>query len=254
MVARGDLGMEIPSWKLPQAQKMLITKSNIAGKFVITATQMLESMCSNPLPTRAEMTDVANAVFDGTDAVMLSGETANGDFPREAVATMAAIVENAEVGVDYYSQYAFIQYWNTQGRNKLVGAAESTFSSISKMAVDFNEDTNQDNSNDGVLILVLTESGTAADLVTKVRRCCVMSCVCAPHPFSDTPHRRVPPPPYPTRAVAHSTARRTPSWLCRPMRRCSASAAPASASTGSSPLCGPTWTRLGGRPSTTRGR
>ena len=178
MVARGDLGMEIPSWKLPQAQKMLITKSNVAGKFVITATQMLESMCSNPLPTRAEMTDVANAVFDGTDAVMLSGETANGDFPREAVATMAAIVENAEVGVDYYSQYAFIQYWNTQGRNKLVGAAESTFSSISKMAVDFNEDTNQDNSNDGVLILVLTESGTAADLVTKVRRCFVSVAGC----------------------------------------------------------------------------
>ena len=181
MVARGDLGMEIPSWKLPQAQKMLITKSNIAGKFVITATQMLESMISNPLPTRAEMTDVANAVFDGTDAVMLSGETANGDFPREAVATMAAIVENAEVGVDYYSQYAFIQYWNTQGRNKLVSANESTFSSISKMAVDFNEDTNQDNSNDGVLILVLTESGLAADLVTKVRQRCVC-CRSAHHP------------------------------------------------------------------------
>jgi pyruvate kinase len=155
MVARGDLGMEIPIEKIFLAQKVMVYKCNINGKPVVTATQMLESMIKSPRPTRAEATDVANAVLDGTDCVMLSGETAAGAYPELAVRTMAKICVEAESTIDYGDVFKRIMEHSPVPMSPL----ESLASSAVRTA----------NSAGAALILVLTRGGTTAKLVAKYR-------------------------------------------------------------------------------------
>ncbi|RWR74921.1 Pyruvate kinase [Cinnamomum micranthum f. kanehirae] len=155
MVARGDLGMEIPIEKIFLAQKVMIYKCNIQGKPVVTATQMLESMIKSPRPTRAEATDVANAVLDGTDCVMLSGETAAGAYPELAVQTMAKICIEAESSLDYGDVFKRIMKTAPMPMSPL----ESLASSAVRTA----------NSARASLILVLTKGGSTAKLVAKYR-------------------------------------------------------------------------------------
>lgn len=163
MVARGDLAVEIPLEKVPAAQKMMIRHCNMAGKPVITATQMMDSMTNNPRPTRAEVTDVANAVFDGTDCVMLSGESANGKYPSETVETMKRITREAEKSLNYRSLYKHARETAQQG----APFGESVCSSTVKTAWDI----------DAKLILGLTESGRTAHLISKYRPSVPVLCV-----------------------------------------------------------------------------
>jgi len=158
MVARGDLGMEIPIEKVFLAQKMMIHKSNLKGRPVVTATQMLESMISNPRPTRAECADVANAVLDGTDCVMLSGETANGEYPNDAVAMMSNTCLEAESMLNFDSIYSSIRK-EVLDASASISPAESIASSAVKTAFDINAKA----------IVVLTDSGATARLVAKYR-------------------------------------------------------------------------------------
>jgi len=155
MVARGDLGMEIPVEKIFLAQKMMIYKCNLAGKPVVTATQMLESMIKSPRPTRAEATDVANAVLDGTDCVMLSGESAAGAYPELAVKIMSRICVEAESSLDYAAIFKEMVRSTPLPLSPLESLASSAVQTANKAAA--------------TLIVVLTRGGTTAKLVSKYR-------------------------------------------------------------------------------------
>jgi pyruvate kinase len=153
MIARGDLGLEIPLQEVPLIQKQLIKQANLAGNPVITATQMLESMIVNPRPTRAEVTDVANAIFDGADAIMLSGETAIGKYPVAAVRTMA------EIAIATESRMADMEQFKVRPMNIHGGVPEAIAHAACHTALSIG----------AKVIICCTRSGQTARLVAKYR-------------------------------------------------------------------------------------
>ena len=160
MVARGDMGVEIPFERIPAIQKELIHKGYNAGKQVITATQMLESMITNPRPTRAEITDVANAIYDGTSAIMLSGETAAGAYPVEVVKTMALIAETTENNIDYKGEFSARR---TEPNSNI---AEAIAHAVVTTAHDLNARA----------IITVSLGGGTARLISKYRPLCPIIC------------------------------------------------------------------------------
>lgn len=163
MVARGDLGVELRLQEVPMVQKKIIRATVMNGKPVITATQMLDSMERNPIPTRAEVSDVANAILDGTSAVMLSGETAIGSYPVEAVRTMAALASEAEASLVEYGHLQHIRSEPTHVVTEAVSQAAIT------MAAHL----------DAAAIITLTESGFTSRSISKYRPACPILAVCS---------------------------------------------------------------------------
>ncbi|HHY81226.1 MAG TPA: pyruvate kinase [Clostridiales bacterium] len=156
MVARGDLGVEIPVEEVPVVQKMLIDKCYRNGKPVITATQMLDSMIRNPRPTRAEASDVANAIYDGTSVIMLSGETAVGKYPLESIDTMSRIAEKAESSIDYWKQFLAMKH------NMVTSVTNAISHATCTTAMDLN----------AAAIITVTQTGHTARMVSRFRPAC----------------------------------------------------------------------------------
>lgn len=166
MVARGDMGVEIPMEDVPVIQKMIIKKVANAGKQVITATQMLDSMMKNPRPTRAETTDVANAIYDGTGAIMLSGETAAGLYPVESLKTMVKIAVRTEQAIDYVGRFRTREYH--EGSDVTSAISRATCSTV----IDLN----------AAAIITVTKSGRTAHMVSKYRpNCQIIACSTFPN-------------------------------------------------------------------------
>ena len=189
MIARGDMGVEVDFEKLPGIQKKFIKECCKAGKTVITATQMLESMTHSPAPTRAEITDVANAVFDGTSAVMLSGESAAGDYPVETVKAMAKIVSQAEEDAEEVNQYKFLEVeTNDRDVSNAMGHAACTTAHDIKASA----------------IVAITTSGYTAEMMAKYKP---VEPIIAATPDSKTYHQQAL-----TRGVYPVLTRRSSNW------------------------------------------